>query len=131
MKRKKRTPTTRTEGLSRRQKRVASEVSEILSGAILLQLADPRVKGISVTHVEVTGDLHHARIFITSSGGKAAMQSALEGLKTAGGFLRHKLAEQMTTRKVPDLQFFPDDTIYKAWQLDEVISTLDDPQGDA
>ncbi|MBU1533750.1 30S ribosome-binding factor RbfA [Myxococcota bacterium] len=110
---------------TRRQKMVASEIFEILSASIVRQLSDPRVHNISITHVEVSGDLHHAKVFVTSSSEAKDLERALEGLNSAGGFLRKQLAAHMGTRKVPDLQFFRDDVIYNAWELEKVIESIE------
>jgi ribosome-binding factor A len=110
---------------TRRQRMISTEVFGILSTTILNHLSDPRIKGISITHVELSGDLHHARVFISSSSQGSDIKNALDALRQANGFLRKKLATKMTTRRVPDLQFFIDDVIYDAWDLNKLIDGIE------
>ena len=70
-----------------RMARVAEVVREVASETILFQLKDPRVKGVTVTRAEVSGDLQHAKVYVSIMGTAAEQKLSLHGLKHAAGFV--------------------------------------------
>jgi ribosome-binding factor A len=111
---------------SKRQKMISSQVFEILSLSIVSSLSDPRVKNISITQVDVSGDLSVAKIYIATSIEGGNLDSAIEGLNSARGFLKRELAKRLGTKKIPDLKFFIDNTLYAAWKIEEVIADINE-----
>jgi len=95
---------------SRRLLKVAEAIREVVSMAILTELKDPRVEGsqITVTYVEVSPDLRHAKVHVSIMGEPAEQELALHGLKSSAGFLQSKVARRIETRYTPRLQFLLD-----------------------
>ena len=106
---------------SHRSLRMAEAIREVVSQAILFRVSDPRVKGITVLHAEVTGDLRNATVFISIMGAPAEQESALRGLRSATGFLQSLVAERLQTRSTPILAFKVDDGIKKSVEMAKLI----------
>ena len=71
-------------------------------------MKDPRIGFATVTRVEMTADLHHARVFVSVLGNPEEQQSTIEGLSSAAGFLRHEIGHRLALRRVPELDFILD-----------------------
>src|SRR5438045_6504738 len=84
-------PTMKTHRLAR----VAEAVREVASETILFELRDPRVKGVTVTRAEVSGDLQHAKVFVSVMGSGQEQKLCLYGLKHASGYIQSKLAKRL------------------------------------
>lgn len=107
-----------------RSRRVADEIQRELAEIIRLELKDPRVGLITITGVDVTNDLEHAKIFITSLTTKPAATShddVLHALRRAAGFLRSQLAHRMKLRLVPQLTFAYDESVERGMHLSQLI----------
>ncbi|MFM8434065.1 MAG: 30S ribosome-binding factor RbfA [Planctomycetia bacterium] len=127
---------------SRRQLKAAEAVREVVSMAILTQVRDPRVQGVTVTGVEMAPDMRNAIVHVSVMGSPAQQQLALRGLASSAGFLQAQIAERIDTRYVPRLAFKLDagvkQSIEIARVLVEVLPTTagaaaheDEPQGEA
>ncbi|MGE3809719.1 MAG: 30S ribosome-binding factor RbfA, partial [Gemmataceae bacterium] len=68
--------------------RVAEVVREVASETILFEIRDPRVKGVTVTRAEVSGDLQHAKVYVSVMGSKKEQDLCLHGLEHAKGFIQ-------------------------------------------
>jgi ribosome-binding factor A len=79
-----------------------------LADLISRQVKDPRVGFATVTRVELTADLHHARVYVSVLGSADEQQSSIEGLSSAAGFLRHEIGHRLALRRVPELTFILD-----------------------
>jgi len=106
---------------SHRVPRVAEAIREVVSAAILFNVADPRVRGITVLRVEVTGDLRHATVFVSAMGTESEQALALRGLKHASGFLQARVANRLQTRYTPILTFKVDDSVKKSIEISRLI----------
>lgn len=95
-----------------RSERVAEEIKKAVSQIINNEIKDPRVSGlISVTKVEVTKDLRHAKIFLSIYGEESEKQKVFEGLKNAEGFIRKELAHRVRMKFFPEISFKIDESI--------------------
>jgi len=109
--------TDRMKSVSNLMKRVISE--------IIRELKDPRVDSfVSVTAVEVTRDLRSARVFISYIGEDEKSEAAAEGLNNAKGYVRKRLMEEITIKRIPDLSFRPDGSIAKGVRVCRLIDEL-------
>ena len=81
--------------------RVAEAIREVASETILFELRDPRVKMVTVTRAEVSGDLQHAKVYVSVMGTEKEQQLTLHGLRHAAGFIQSKLARRLQTRFTP------------------------------
>jgi ribosome-binding factor A len=110
---------------SRRVLKAAEAVREVVSMAILADLKDPRIEGVTVTQVEVSPDMRQAKVFVSIMGDESAQRLCLHGLQSAAGFLQQKIAKRIDTRYTPRLRFELDLGVKKsiaiARLLDEVL----------
>jgi ribosome-binding factor A len=112
---------------SRRPDQVAETVRQVLADAFLRgEVRDPRVGLVTVTHVEVTGDLSHARVRVAVPSGEdaAAGDNLLAGLQSAAGFLRSRVARALATRIVPELHFELDRGLEHASRIDALLAEI-------
>lgn len=107
--------------MSRRTERVAEAIREVVSAAILFELKDPRVQGVTVTRCEVTGDLRHAKVHVSLMGTEAEQRRTLHGLESARGFLQRKVAERLETRYTPHIDVVVDDSVKKSLEISRLL----------
>ncbi|MDL2274217.1 30S ribosome-binding factor RbfA [Oscillospiraceae bacterium OttesenSCG-928-G22] len=104
--------------------KINDELRSALS-ELLRQAKDPRITGIiSVTRVDATGDLKHAKVYVSVLPEETA-ESVLRGLSSASGFLRRELSKLLTIRQVPELQFIRDTSIAHGAHINKLISELE------
>ena len=84
------------------------------------ELSDPDVGFVSVSDVEVTRDLAHAKVYVTVFD-PATAQKSLKALRRAAGFLRRRVAQEMRMRSVPELHFHHDDSVETGQRMDALI----------
>ena len=96
-------------------------IREVVSSAILFEVADPRVKSVTVLRTEVTGDLRNATVFVSVMGTESEQKLALRGLQHASGFLQSKVASRLQTRFTPTLSFKLDDSVKKSIAISRLI----------
>ena len=102
--------------------RVAEAVREVASETILYELRDPRVKMVTVTRAEVSGDLQHAKVYVSIMGTEKEQKLTLRGLEHAAGFIQSKLAQRLQTRFTPVLQFVLDQGVKKSIEMTRLIN---------
>ena len=91
---------------SRRPEQVAETIRAVLAEALLRgDLRDPRIGLVTVSAVDVTRDLSHATVIVVPHGDDEAKQAAIEGLRSAAGYLRRMVSKELSTRIVPELHF--------------------------
>lgn len=101
--------------------RVAEVVREVASETILFELRDPRVKNVTVTRAEVSGDLQHAKVYVSIMGPEREQKLCLYGLRRAAGFIQSKLGDRMRSRYVPVLQFVLDKGVKNSIEVARLI----------
>jgi ribosome-binding factor A len=111
-------------GSSRRPEQVGETVRQVVTDALLREIRDPRVGLVTVTHVQVSGDLSVARVAVAVPGEEAERQRALEGLQSAAGFLRSRLAKALSTRTIPELRFELDRGIEHAARINQLLAEV-------
>src|SRR5262249_40307910 len=99
---------------SHRSLRVAEAIREVVATAILHDVADPRVRMVTVIHAEVSSDLRFATVFVSIMGSESDRKRSLRGLEHAAGFLQARVAARLQTRFTPVLSFKYDDSIKKS-----------------
>ena len=103
-----------------RSERVAGSLRRELAKLIQMEVKDPEVGFVSLSDVEVTRDLAHARVFVTVfETDKAA--SSLRALNRAAGYLRRRLGQEMRIRSVPELHFQHDASVETGQRMDSLI----------
>jgi ribosome-binding factor A len=106
-----------------RTDRVADFLKRELARLLQFELRDPRVGMASVTDVEVTRDLAHAKVFVTVMGKESAAeaQESIDALNNAAGFLRSQVAAASNTRTVPRLRFVYDASVVRGQRMSALI----------
>ncbi len=117
-------------GSRRRPEQVAEVVRQVLAEALTREVRDPRVGLVTLTRVEVSGDLSHATVAVLAPGDDAERARALEGLKSAAGFLRTKVAKALSTRTIPELHFELDRGLEHAARINAMLAELKREGGD-
>ena len=108
--------------------RINNEVQRELS-EIIRELKDPRIHPLtSVTAAEVAADLRSCRVYISVMAGEEERASAMEGLNSAGGFIRRELAHRLNLRNTPELRFINDTTIEDAMNMMRKIDEVNNKQ---
>ncbi|MDB4638123.1 MAG: 30S ribosome-binding factor RbfA [Planctomycetaceae bacterium] len=109
---------------SRRTLKVAQALRETVSMQILFGLKDPRVKNVTVLGVEVSGDLRHAKVFVSVMGDEKTQSLTMHGLKSARGFLQSKIADDLNLRYTPILEFQLDEGVKKSIRAAELLRSV-------
>ncbi|SEQ68879.1 ribosome-binding factor A [Solimonas aquatica] len=104
-----------------RKVRVAAQLQAELAMLIRNELSDPRVAGVTVTEVNVSPDLHNARVSVSLLGSDAQLKDAVKGLAHAAGKLRHDLGSRLRMRYVPQLYFVADHALREGDRIAAMI----------
>jgi len=105
-----------------RLERVAEVIREVASHTILFELRDPRVKNVTVTRAEVSGDLQHAKVYVSVMGTPKEQELTMHGLRSAAGFLQSKIADRLQTRFTPTVKFVLDQGVKKSIEMTRLIN---------
>lgn len=110
----------------RRIARVAEMIRREVSQLLFSGIKDDRVGMgmVSVTHVDVAGDLQHAKVFVSIYGTDEAKSAAMAGLKSATGFVRSELGSRMRLRRTPEILFIEDASIEQGTKVLSLINRL-------
>ena len=106
---------------SHRTLRIAEAIREVVSSAILFEVSDPRVAGITVLRTEVSGDLHNATVYVSIMGTEPEQKTAMRGLQSAAGFLQAKVAARLQSRTTPHLVFKQDVGVKRSVEMSQII----------
>lgn len=107
-----------------RAHRVAEQMKKELGDILSRKIKDPRVGFVTVTDVEVTGDLQQAKVFISVLGNEKKKQETLLGLAKAKGFIRSEIGSRIRLRKTPELTFEIDEAIEQGNRIDSILRDL-------
>lgn len=116
--------------MSRRTERVGEMIREDISLLLQREVRDPAVGFVTVTDVEVTADLSHARVFVSVMGTPEERERSLEALNRARGFLRTELGRRAHLRIVPDLAFLYDEAADKGSRIFELLEEMKRQESD-
>ncbi len=115
---------------SRRVLKAAEAIREVVGMSILRDIQDPRVSGVTVTYVEVSGDMQQAKVHVSIMGTEAKQKLCLKGLQNAAGFFQRKIADRIQTRYTPKVLFVLDkgvkNSILVAKLLKDVLPSDDE-----
>jgi ribosome-binding factor A len=109
-----------------RAERLADQIRAEVAEMISEELKDPRIGFATVTGVELSADLRHARVSVSVLGSPDAQQESMEGLASAAGYVRHELAQRLKLRRVPELTFVLDLTAEENDRLEKLLRELKD-----
>jgi ribosome-binding factor A len=112
----------------RRSERVAEGIREEVATFLAEDAKDPRIVGlVTVTGVDVTRDLRHAKVFVSILGSDEERQATLEGLESAAGHLRSRIGRALRLRVAPEVTFRYDESIARAAKIEALLAGLRDP----
>jgi len=111
--------------MSRRTERVSDQLMRELNDLLLREVRDPRARLATVSRVEVSPDLHHARAFVSLLGSEDERAACLAALRGASGFLRTKLGSRLRLRTTPELAFEIDRGPEHSMKISEILEGLD------
>jgi ribosome-binding factor A len=92
------------------------------------QMRDPRVGFVSVTDVELSSDLRHAKIFVSVLGDDEAKAHTMAALQSARGFVRTELARRIRLRYFPEVSFRMDESIERGAHVDQLLREVSGPK---
>jgi ribosome-binding factor A len=105
-----------------RPQKLGDVIQRELSELVQRELRDPRVGMITITSVDVSPDLSHAKVFFTTLDA-AHVKEAEQGLKRAAGFLRSQLAKRIKLYTTPELRFSYDESVERGDRLSRLIDS--------
>jgi ribosome-binding factor A len=109
---------------SRRVLKAAEAIREVVSMTILTELRDPRISDVTVTLVEVSPDMRHAKIHVSVMGDETKQKLTLRGLQNASGFLQQKIAHRIDTRYTPRLRFVLDQGVKRSIEVSRILDEV-------
>ena len=109
-----------------RQEKLGELIAAELSDLLRNRVKDPRVGFASITRVEVSGDLRHAKVFVSVMGTPEEQAATMKGLRNATGYLRHELAERIVLRYMPEINFRLDTSIEEGARILELIRQVEE-----
>ena len=114
----------------RRVSRVSSLIKREVSQMLLYDIKDDRVGAgmVSVTEVEVSGDLQHAKIFVSIYGTPEAKTETMEGLRSSAPFVRRELGQRMRLRRTPEVVFLEDTSLERGDRILHLLNDLHLPE---
>ncbi len=110
--------------------RVSEAIKRELGFVLDRKLADPRIGMVTVTRVDLSVDLRHAKVFVGLLGSEDEKASAMEHLRGAARYIRSELAERLDVRRVPELAFVLDDSSESYLRIVEVLKRIHEEDGE-
>ncbi|WP_134700416.1 30S ribosome-binding factor RbfA [Ammoniphilus sp. YIM 78166] len=107
-----------------RVSRIGEQMKKELSQIIQREIKDPRIGFVTVTAVEVTGDLQLAKVFISVMGSEDQKENSIAALQKAKGFIRSELGKRIQLRHTPDLQFKIDVSIDYGSRIENLLNDI-------
>ena len=107
-----------------RQDQLGEVIARELSDLVQSRMKDPRIGFASITDVEVSADLRHAKVFVSVLGEPEEQRATLTALSHASGFLRHELAQRLSIRYTPEIAFRLDESIARGVQVLSLIQQV-------
>ncbi len=107
--------------MSHRVERVAEAMRAVIAELLLRDIKDPRIGMITLTTVEVSPDLKHAKVYFTSVSDAAGRERSLSGLRSAAGFIKAQVGRRLQLRYAPEITFIFDPTVEVADRLSNLL----------
>jgi ribosome-binding factor A len=116
---------------SQRQRQVAELIHQEISQLIQYSTQDPRLGFVTVTGVDVTGDLRLARVYISVLGDEKEAKSTLRVLANAANFFRHEMRQTLSLRYIPELTFKLDDSLERGNRIETLLDKIKEEEAGA
>lgn len=118
-------------GQGSRPERVADQIRAEVTTMIARELHDPGVGFVTVTRVQVSPDLQHARVYYTSLGDATARKNTARALERASGFMRRQIGQRLRLRRAPEVHFEFDESIGHQDRVAQLLNELADERANA
>ena len=115
-------------GQGSRPERVADQIRAEVSSLIARDLQDPGIGFMTITRVQVSPDLQHARVYYTTLGDPAARKNTARALARAGSFMRRQIGQRLHLRRAPELEFLFDESIAHQDRVEQLLQELHESQ---
>src|SRR5690625_1038460 len=109
-----------------RANRVAEQIKKEIGEILTQKIKDPRIGFVTITDVEVTGDLQQAKIYISVLGDEDKKEETLVGLAKANGFIRSEIGQRIRLRKTPEISFHFDEAHEYGSRIEAILRDLND-----
>lgn len=103
------------------QELIKQEVSKML----IYDIKDPRIGFVTVTDVEMTGDLREAKIFVSIMGNEDKIAESMQGLKSALGFIRREIGKRIKLRFTPEISIAPDKSLDYSEHIEKILRRIE------
>ena len=108
-----------------RPERVGDQIRVEITGMLTREVHDPGIGFLTVTRVEVSADLQHAKVYYTTLGDEKARRESAKALDRAAPFLRRQLAGRIRLRRAPELHFFFDQSVERHDRIEQILRDLE------
>ena len=115
-------------GQGSRPERIADQIRAEVSSLIARDLQDPGIGFITITRVQVSPDLQHARVYYTTLGDPAARKNTARALERAGSFMHRQIGQRLRLRRAPELEFEFDESIAHQDRVEQLLRDLRDTE---
>jgi ribosome-binding factor A len=110
---------------TRRSDRVAEAIREEVATFLAESAKDPRIVGfVTVTGVEITNDLRHAKVFVSVMGSESEKEATFQGLASTASHLRSRVGRALRLRVAPEFQFKEDDSVARAARIESLLASI-------
>jgi ribosome-binding factor A len=110
---------------SSRPERVGDQIRVEITGMLTREVHDPGIGFLTVTRVEVSADLQHAKVYYTTLGDEKARRESARALERASPFMRPQLAGRIRLRRAPELHFFFDESVERHDRIERILRDLE------
>jgi len=108
-----------------RVEKVQEMIKQEVSKMILTDIKDPRIGFVTVTQVEVTGDLREAKIYVSIMGNEEQVEESLKGLQSALGFIRREIGHRIRLRFTPEISFALDTSLDYSEHIQKLLLQIE------
>jgi len=112
---------------SRRPQRLALEIQHEISLILFRDMKDRRIGFVTITGVEMSPDLRHARVYISTLGSDAEKKASLDTLNHAAGWIRHELGQRIRMKFLPEIVFRIDSSQEYGERIDRLLDEIHEP----
>jgi len=112
-----------------RAQRIAGLFKREIATIVFSDAADPRLKRLTITHVEVTPDIKHARVYVSFPGEPKESEESFRALQKASSYIRSSLSQHIQIRYMPEIEFIYDHSLEKACHVIELLNTIEKKSG--
>jgi ribosome-binding factor A len=107
-----------------RADRVSVKIRQVMSEILHRDIQDPRINMATITKINMSHDLRHARAYFVLSGKNTNIKDAINGFKSAHGYIKKTLARQLELRYMPEITFYYDDSFDYGSKIDNVLNLV-------